>query len=60
MANIVENILEKANEKDTNKELFSEIDLKEFNNLVKDKADFDLLVKGFENETTINEIQKTK
>jgi len=49
-----------AEKSESNKELFSDVDLKEFNDLVKDKSDFDLLVKGFEDKTTINEIQNTK
>ena len=45
---------------ESNKELFSDVDLKEFNDLIKDKADFALLVKGFEDEKTIKEIQEVK
>ncbi|MEI6672377.1 MAG: hypothetical protein WCL02_03280 [bacterium] len=45
MAIELQKTLETANEKDNNKELFSEGDLKAFTDLIKDKADFDELVK---------------
>ena len=44
MANAVENFLEKANEKDNDKNFFSEADLKEFTDLVKTQDDFDSLL----------------
>jgi hypothetical protein len=60
MANIDMQKHFEAEKTESNKELFSDVDLKEFNDLVKDKADFDLLVKGFEDEKTINEIKEVK
>ncbi|MFA7298871.1 MAG: hypothetical protein WC010_04475 [Candidatus Absconditabacterales bacterium] len=60
MANIDMQKHFEAEKTESNKELFSDVDLKEFNDLVKDKADFDLLVKGFEDEKTIKEIQEVK
>lgn len=41
-------------------EQFSAADLKEFNDLITDKDSFDALVKGFEEEATIKEIQEIK
>ena len=52
--------LEKANEADNNKELFSDKDLTAFTDLIKTKDDFDVLVKWFEDEKTIKEIQGIK
>ena len=52
--------LETANEKDNNKELFSDKDLTAFTDLIATKEDFDVLVKWFEDEKTIKEIQGIK
>jgi|GEM_PF-1674243 hypothetical protein len=41
-------------------EQFSAVDLKEFNDLITDKDSFDALVKGFEEKSTIKEIQEVK
>jgi len=41
-------------------EQFSAVDLKEFNDLIADKDSFDALIKGFEEEATIKEIQEVK
>lgn len=60
MAIELQKTLETANEKDTKKELFSEVDLKAFTDLIKDKDDFNELVKWLENEKTITEIQGIK
>lgn len=45
MTNTLSQNLEAANLKDTNKELFSDVDLDAFQNLVVSKDDFDLMVK---------------
>jgi len=60
MANNVQEILKEANETDKNKELFSDKDLKAFTDLVTKKEDFDLMVKWFEDEKTIKEVQAVK
>ena len=52
--------LETANEKDNNKELFSDKDLTAFTDLIAKKEDFDVLVKWFEDEKTIKEIEGIK
>ena len=44
MVNTLLENLEAANLKDTKKELFSEVDLKEFNDLIKDKESFNVLI----------------
>ena len=52
--------VEKANEADGNKELFTDKDLKTFTDLIKDKDDFAVLVKWFEDENTMKEIKNIK
>jgi hypothetical protein len=54
MAVTLEKNLESANLKDTKKEVFSSIDLKEFTDLVKTEDDFKELIKGFEKQETID------
>ena len=58
MANTLQQNLEAANLKDQKTEIFSEDDLKEFANLVKDQESFDALLEWFKSQNTIEEINK--
>jgi len=58
MANMLQQNLEKANKVDNNTDLFSPDDLKAFTDLVKDKDNFNEMVKGFEDGATIDALKK--
>jgi len=59
MAEVLQQLLEEANKSDKKNELFSETDLKDFAELM-EWENFNELKKGFENQTTIDEIKNIK